>query len=84
MTTIAIPDEVYHALVALADERQLSPDQMLAALVAQERWEEHAANAYDAYHARTDGSQEALTEEEFFESLREAPTSAPGSADANL
>ncbi len=50
MTTIAIPDEVYQALVSLADERYVLPDELLATLIAQEQWEEHAANAYDAYH----------------------------------
>ncbi len=70
MTTIAIPDEVYQSLAELAAERNLTPEQYLVELIAQEQWEEHAASAYDAYHARNDNPQERLNEEEFLTSLR--------------
>ncbi len=84
MTSIALPDEIYQALLTLAGERNVSPDELLANLIAQEQWEEHAAHAYDAYHARTDNPHEALTGEEFLQSLQDAPSATQGSADANV
>jgi len=84
MTTIAIPDEVYQALVSLAVERHVLPDELLADLIAQEQWEEHAANAYDAYHAGADKPQEVLTDDEFLQSLEDTGTNGRGSADANV
>ena len=84
MTNIAISDEVYQALVSLANERHVLPEELLAALIAQEQWEEHAATAYDAYHARTDLPHEVLTDEEFLQSLQDTAPISLGSADANV
>jgi predicted transcriptional regulator len=70
MHTIAVPDDIYHSLTELAASRGQTVEQLLADLIAQERWEEHAAQAYDAYHARGQGPHEVLTEEEFFRSLQ--------------
>jgi len=75
---------VYQALVSLADERHVLPDELLAALIAQEQWEEHAARAYDAYHACTDTPHEALADEEFLQSLQDTAPTGVGSADANV
>ena len=56
----------------------------MADLIAQEQWEEHAANAYGAYHARTNLPQEALTDDDFLQSLADTGTNGRGSADANV
>jgi hypothetical protein len=78
MHNIAISDETYDTMTKLATDRGQSIEQLLTDLVAQERWEEHAAQAYDAYHASETGPREALTEDEFFASLH------AGDADADL
>lgn len=70
MQTIAIPDDIYRSITELAAGRGQTVEQFLADLIAQERWEEHAAQAYDAFHARGQGPHEALSEEEFFRSLQ--------------
>ena len=70
MHTIAIPDDIYHSMTELAAGRGQTVEQLLADLIAQERWEKHAEQAYDAFHAREQGPHEVLTEEEFFRSLQ--------------
>ena len=82
MRNIAISDEIYQSITELATERGLTLEQLLTDLLAQERWEDHAAHAYDAYHAR--GPGEALTEEEFFQSLQDQPRAATGEPDADV
>ena len=70
MHDITVSDSVYQSIAELALTRGQTVEQLLADLIAQERWEEHAAQAYDAYHARSQASHEALTEDEFFQSLQ--------------
>ncbi|WIG60327.1 MAG: hypothetical protein OJF49_003075 [Ktedonobacterales bacterium] len=88
MRNIAISDEIYQSITELATERGQTLEQLLADLLAQERWEDHAAHAYDAYHARGRGPGEALTEvlteEEFFQSLQDQPRAATGEPDADV
>ena len=85
MRTITIPDEIYDSITELATGRGQTVEQLLADLIAQEQWEEHATQAYDAYHARGGPGQspprEALTEEEFFHSLQTAAENAESDAD---
>jgi len=69
MHEITVSDSVYQSIAELAVNRGQTIEQVLADLVAQERWEEHATQSYDAYHARGQASHEALTEDEFFKSL---------------
>jgi hypothetical protein len=70
MHNIAVSDDVYQSMTELATGRGQTVEQLLADLIAQERWEEHATQAYDAYHARSQEQREVLTEEEFLQSLQ--------------
>lgn len=76
MHDITVSDSVYQSIAELAVSRGQTIEQVVADLVAQERWEEHAAQAYDAHHARSQASHEALTEDEFFQSLQAEDTDA--------
>lgn len=80
MQYITLPDEVYSTIATLAADRQMTPEAFIAELAAQAAWEEHAAQAYDAYIARQETEpHEALTEDEFLSWLHEV-----ASEDANI
>lgn len=84
MYHIDVSDDVYQSLLSLAAERGQTPEQLVADLVAQQRWEEHAAKAYDAYHARGQEPQEMLTEEEFFQPLQDISQASIEDTDADI
>ena len=84
MHTIAISEQLFQSLTEWATMRGETVEQVVAELVAQERWEEHAVAAYDAYHASQapwQPPQEALTEDEFLQSLQAGAHGAAGHAE---
>ena len=84
MHNITVSDDIYQSITELAIERGQTVEQLLADLLAEERWEDHATQAYDAYHERGRGPGEVLSEEEFFQSLRDQPGAPSGEPDADL
>jgi hypothetical protein len=68
MHNITVSDDIYQSITELAIERGQTVEQLLADLLAEKRWEDHATRAYDAYHERGRGPGEVLSDEEFFNS----------------
>jgi hypothetical protein len=81
MQKLVLSDTLFHTIESLAAARGQSPEEFVAALVEQEQWEEHAVQAYDAYHSRSQGPTETLSEEEFFEWLRDGAQTEHSDAD---
>ncbi len=90
MAQITIPDEQYHALVALAHERGMAPEQLVAALIEDyERgdqlafWGEDVVANVRRQMAESDHDSRYLNEDEFFAELDrdEAAPEEPHNAD---
>lgn len=91
MAQIAIPDEQYQSLSALAHDRGVSPEQLLAALIEEaERadqlafWGEDGVENVRRQMAATEASSRHLSEEHFFAELDGADARRKDERDADV